>query len=209
MSRIRVLVVEDNFYTRLGTVAFLGGHPAIEVVGEAADGEQGLALFAALGPDVTVVDLRMPGIDGVELIGRIRAHAPEARVLVLTHYEGDEDISRALKAGARGYLTKETPGEDLVAAIQALHAGERVLPPALAARIARRETHRPLTPREQAVLELVARGGSNKDVACKLELSERTVEVYVSSILRKLEASSRTEAAVIARRRGIVRVEKG
>jgi DNA-binding NarL/FixJ family response regulator len=200
-------VVEDNFYTRLGTVSFLRGQPGIEVVGEAANGEAALAVHAELQPDVTVVDLRMPGVDGVQLTTALCARREDERVLVLTHYEGDEDIFRALKAGARGYLTKEAAGEDLVAAIRAVHAGKRFLPPEIAERMANRMLQPALTHREMQVLARVARGASNREIAGELALSERTVGLYVSSILGKLGARSRTEAVAIAQQRGILRAE--
>jgi two-component system NarL family response regulator len=203
-GKIRVLVVEDNFYTRLGAMAFLRGQPDIEVVGEAPDGQEGLRLHEALRPDVTLVDLRMPRMDGEQLIAALAGRTPPARVLVLTHYQGDENIFRALEAGAQGYLTKEASGEELVAGIRAVHAGERFLPPEIVARLADREGQRALTRREVAVLELIADGASNREVARALVISARTVEVYVASILSKLEATSRTEAVAIATRRGIL-----
>jgi two-component system, NarL family, response regulator len=203
-ASIRVLVAEDNFYTRVGTVSFLAEQPGIEVVGEATDGEDALALFERLCPDVLVADLRMPRLNGVELTAKVCARFPEARILVLTHHQGDEDIFQALKAGARGYLTKESPGEQLVAAIFALHAGDKFLPPEIRDQIRSREGVQPLTQREREVLELVADGASNREVADRLGISERTVGLYVSSILSTLGARSRTEAASIAVRRGLL-----
>jgi DNA-binding NarL/FixJ family response regulator len=201
---IRLLLVEDNFYTRLGTAAFLRGQPGIQVVGQAEDGDCALTLFAQLAPDVTVVDLRMPRMDGVQLIGALRARAPEARILVLTHYQGDENIFQALKAGASGYLTKETPGEELLAAVRAVAAGQRFFPPEIAQRIASAATRPQLTRREQQVLEQIADGASNRETAASLGISDRTVGLYVSSILSKLGARSRTEAVSIAVHRGIL-----
>jgi two-component system NarL family response regulator len=201
---VRVLVAEDNFYTRLGTVAFLRGQPGIHVVGEAANGVRALELFAQLRPDVTIVDLRMPGMGGVELTTRLRQRAPDARILVLTHYEGDEDIFQALKAGAAGYLTKEAPGEDLIAAIRAVHAGSGFLPPEIAERLQSRSGLPQLTQREREVLAEIAEGASNREAASTLGISERTAGLYVSSILCKLGASSRTEAVSIATRRGLL-----
>ncbi len=201
---IRVLLVEDNFYTRLGTAAFLRGQPGIEIVGQAEDGAHALELFAQLAPDVTVVDLRMPRMDGLQLIGALRARVPDARILVLTHYQGDENIFQALKAGASGYLTKETPGEELLAAVQAVAAGERFFPPEIARRIEASASRPQLTRRELQVLEQIADGASNRETATALGISERTVGLYVSSILSKLGARSRTEAVSIALFRGIL-----
>jgi DNA-binding NarL/FixJ family response regulator len=203
-TAIRVLVAEDNFYTRVGTVAFLGEQAGIVVVGEATDGESALAKFEQLRPDVLVADLRMPNMNGVELTTRVCARFPDARILVLTHHQGDEDIFQALKAGARGYLTKDSPGAELVAAIQAVSAGEKFLPPEIVEQIQSRQGIQPLTQREREVLELVADGASNREVADRLGIAERTVGLYVSSILSKLGARSRTEAASIAVRRGLL-----
>jgi len=203
-GEIRVLVAEDNFYTRLGTVAFLRSQPGIQVVAEAANGTRALELFEETRPDVIIVDLRMPGMSGVELTARLRERAPEARILVLTHYDGDEDIFQALKAGAAGYLTKEAAGEELLAAIRALHAGGGFLPPEIVARVSDRENHPQLTRREREVLAEIAEGASNREAASNLGISERTAGLYVSSILCKLGAQSRTEAVSIALRRGLL-----
>jgi two-component system NarL family response regulator len=208
MTDIRVLVVEDNFYTRYGTLAFLRAQPGIQVVGEAANGHQALTLFTELRPDVVVLDLRMPEMNGLLLTTVLCQRSPDVRILVLTHYQGDEDIAAALRAGARGYLTKEAPGSDLVRAVRALHAGERYLPPEIVARLTARDTAPALTRRERQVLQQIADGASNRDVSQALALSERTVGVYVSRILDKLDAQSRTEAVAIALRRGIVHLDQ-
>jgi DNA-binding NarL/FixJ family response regulator len=205
---IRVLVVEDNFYTRHGTVAFLREQPGIVVAGEAADGERALALFERMRPDVVVVDLRMPDMDGVELTRALRARAPEARIVVLTHYQGDEDISQALKAGASGYLTKESSGEELLAAIRALHAGQAYLPPEIKDRMKSRTGQQELTRRERQLLEHIADGASNREAAEALGITERTAGLYVSRILSKLGARSRTEAVSIGARRGLLRTQR-
>jgi two-component system, NarL family, response regulator len=201
---IRVLVVEDNFYARLGAVSFLRSQAGIEVVGEAPGGDRALALFSELRPHVVVVDFRMPDMDGAELTARLCTRSPEARVLVLTQYQGDENISQALKAGASGYRTKDAPGDELVAAIRILHGGGRYLPPEILDRLSRRTGQPELTRRERQVLELVADGASNQEVADTLHISERTVAVFMSSILGKLGARSRTEAVSIATYRGLL-----
>jgi DNA-binding NarL/FixJ family response regulator len=203
-EQIRVLVVEDNFYTRVGTVAFLRGQAGIEVVGEAPDAERALALLDELRPHVLIVDLRMPGMCGVQLTAAVQRRAPSVHILVLTHHQGDEDIFQALKAGARGYLTKESSGEQLVAAIRTINAGNQFLPPEIADQIRNRRGQQPLTQRERQVLEQIADGAGNREVAHALGISERTVGLYVSSILSKLGARSRTEAASIGARRGLL-----
>ncbi len=202
---IRVLVVEDNFYTRHGTVTFLSEQPGIAVVGEAADGERALAMFDPAAVDVVVIDLRMPGMTGSELASALVERAPGVRILVLTHYQGDEDIARALAAGARGYLTKESSGEDLLAAIRTLHGGQRFLPPEIVEQMSLRQGHPELTRRERELLENIAQGASNREAAETLGISERTAGLYVSRILSKLGARSRTEAVSIAGRRGLLR----
>jgi two-component system, NarL family, response regulator len=202
---IRVMVVEDNFYTRHGTLAFLREQPGIDVVGDAPDGERALTMHPRLRPDVTVVDLHLPGMDGTKLIATICATANEPRLLVLTQYVGEEDIYQALKAGARGYLTKESSGDDLLTAIRALHAGRRFLPPAILESIANRESRPELTRRERHVLGRVADGASNREVGSDLGITERTVGLYMSRILSKLDARSRTEAVSTAQRLGLLR----
>jgi DNA-binding NarL/FixJ family response regulator len=203
-DEIRVLIVEDNFYTRLGAVAFLRRQPGVRVVGQACGGEQALALLGKTRPDVVLVDLRMPGMDGVRLASLLSAGFPRVGILILTHYDGEDDISRALKAGAHGYLTKEASGEELLAAIRAVHGERHFLPPDIARRMSARPLELELTRREHQVLEQVAQGASNREIAHSLGISLRTTEVYVSSILAKLGARSRTEAVAISVRRGLL-----
>lgn len=203
---IRVLLVESSFYTRLGTAVFLSGQRDITVVGMAPDGETALGLFASLAPDVTVLDLRLRGMGGLQVTAALRAQAPDAAILFLSQYVGDEDISRALKAGARGYLNKEeSSGEDLVAAIRTVHAGSGFMTTEIRRRITSSAGLPELTRRERQVLEQVADGASNREAAAVLGISHRTVDLYVSSILSKLGAQSRTEAVSIATYRGILR----
>ncbi len=204
-ERIRVLLAETNFYTRLGTLVFLSSQPGIAVVGEAPDGRRALALFDALAPDVTVLDVNLRLLDGVQVTAAIGNRNPDAAVLVLSSHPGEEEIARALKAGARGYLSKHGSGDELLLAIQAVHGGARYLPPEIRERMSGYAELPALTPRERQVLEQVADGASNRDTAAALGISQRTVGLYVSSILDKLGAQSRTEAVSIATHRGIIR----
>jgi two-component system NarL family response regulator len=205
LEKIRVLVVEDNHLMRLGTVTLVSSQPDMAVVGEAADGAEGLAAYLRLRPTVAVIDLRLPIMDGVQLTTAIRSADPEACVLVLTYYDGSEDVFRAMRAGARGYVTKSIEPRDVLAAVRAVAAGERFVPAAIAARLAEHALQPLLTPREHQVLDLVALGKSNRSIAEDLHLAERTVIMYVSNILEKLGVRSRTEAVAVARDRGILR----
>jgi two-component system NarL family response regulator len=201
---IRVLVAEDNFLTRFGTVMLLKTQADIEVVGEAADGARAVSMYRELQPDVMLLDLKMPVMHGVQVIASVLREAPAARILVLTFYDGDEDIFKAIKAGARGYLTKEVHGEQILAALRAVHAGERYMPAEIASRLADRMQQPSLTAREQDVLELMFKGRTNREIARDLELSEKTAGFYVGNILAKLGAKTRTEAVSIALQRGII-----
>ena len=177
------------------------------MVGEAADGVEAIAQFRGRQPDVTLLDLRLPRMGGVEVIQRIRSESPQARIIVLTTYDGDEDIYRALKAGAKGYLLKGMTGETLIAAIRAVHTGKSHIPPAIAERLAERMGTEDLTPREFDVLEQIVQGRSNKEIAAELDVSEATVKTHINSLLSKLGVSDRTQAAMDAIRRGIVPLE--
>jgi len=205
--RIRVLLAEDHAVVREGLAAILGYQPDIEVVGQAADGRTAVQRYRELRPDVMLVDLRMPILAGVEVIAAIRDDFPVARLLVLTTYDGDEDVYRALEAGAQGYLLKDTTTEELLQAIRAIHRGERHVPPAVAARLVDRTMAGPaLTQREIEVLRLVAAGKTNKEIASALFISEGTVKTHVNSIHEKLGVRDRTEAVMTALRRGILRL---
>jgi DNA-binding NarL/FixJ family response regulator len=204
-DRIRVLLAEDNFYTRLGTLAFLNAQAGITVVGEASDGRRALALFDALAPDVTVMGLGLPLLDGLQVTAAIGSRNPDAAVVIVAAQPGDEDVARALKVGARGYLGRNGAGDDLLAAIRAVHGGARYLPADIRERLSVHAGLPALTPRERQVLEQVAEGASNRETAAALGISQRTVGLYVSSILDKLGAQSRTEAVSIATHRGIIR----
>lgn len=202
--RIRVLVVDDHFVVRMGLVAAIDLEPDMEVVAEASDGEQALDCYRRLRPDVVVMDLRMPECDGVSATERLRRETPPARVVVFSSYGGDENVWRALEAGAHAYVIKSGPQEDLIAAIRAVHAGKCFLPPALAAELAQHVQRPGLTADELAVLRLVVAGRSNKEIGDALGVSEVTVKRRVGHILQKLGAADRTQAAMLAIRRGII-----
>jgi two-component system NarL family response regulator len=204
---IRVLVVEDHNVVRQGLVALLNVVEGLTVVGEAADGLEAIEQFRKHQPDITLMDLRLPRLSGVEAIQRIRLEAPQARVIVLTTYDGDEDIYRALKAGARAYLLKGMTGEELVTTIRAVHAGKSHIPPAIAEKLAQRMGTEDLTPREFDVLEQIVSGKSNKEIAAELNVSEATVKTHINSLLGKLGVTDRTQAATAAIQRGIVPLE--
>jgi DNA-binding NarL/FixJ family response regulator len=204
---IRVLVVEDHHVVRQGLVALLNVVDGIEVIGQAADGVEAITQFRKHQPNVTLIDLRMPRLSGVEVIQRIRMETPQARFIVLTTYDGDEDIYRALQAGAKAYLLKGMTTDDLVSTIRAVHAGKSHIPPAVAQRLAERMGTEELTPREFDVLEQIVHGLSNKEIASFLDISEATVKTHINSLLGKLGVTDRTQAATAAIQRGIVPLE--
>ncbi|MDX2024663.1 MAG: response regulator transcription factor [Deltaproteobacteria bacterium] len=202
---IDILLVEDNELARAGTAALIGTQNDMRIVGEATDGTSGLEMFRSLRPHIAMVDLRMPSFDGVQLTAALMREAPPARVLVLTHYEGDADVFNAIKAGALGYLTKDVGRTELFTAIRTVAEGKRYLPAAIAGKLADRMTQPALSPRELQVLEHIFAGRANKEIADTLKLSEKTVIMYVSQILSKMGAKSRTEAVSLALSRGILR----
>lgn len=204
---IRVLVVEDHNVVRQGLVALLNLEDGLEVVGEAADGVEAIAQFRKHHPDITLVDLRLPRLSGVEVIERIRMETPQARFIVLTTYDGDEDIYRALQAGARAYLLKGMTSEELIQTIRMVHEGKSHIPLAIAEKLAQRMGAQELTPREFDVLEQIVNGKSNKEIAAELEISEATVKTHINSLLSKLGVTGRTQAVTAAIQRGIVPLE--
>ena len=204
---IRVLVVEDHNVVRQGLVALLNLVEDIQVVGEAADGEEAVVQFRSHHPDVTLIDLRLPKLSGVEVIQRVRSETPQARFVVLTTYDGDEDIYRALKGGAKAYLLKGMTTEELITTIRAVHAGRSHIPAAIAERLAERMGTEDLTPRESQVLEQIVSGKSNKEIATELAITEATVKTHINTLLGKLGVEDRTQAATAAIRRGIVPFE--
>ena len=204
---IRILVADDNFLVRLGLGAVLNAQSGMTVIAEAGNGRQAVELFRQHAPDIVLMDLRMPLMTGVEATKAIRSEYPGARIIVLTTYDGDEDIYRALQAGARAYLLKDVLREDLLAAIRAVHAGQRHIPPAVAARLAERLPLSDLTARELEVLKLIVKGMSNSEIGAALRISTGTVKIHVNNILSKLGVSDRTQAATTALQRGIVHLD--
>ena len=207
VESITVLLVEDHFLARIALRSVLAGHPQICVVGEAADGEQGLSMYRTLRPDVMLLDLRLPGTSGFEVLTRLRREFPDARVVVLSNYQGSEDVYRAVRSGAAGYLTKDASGQELIDAITAVHRDLRYLPRTALDRLAERTSATDLTPRETEVLTCITQGRSNKEIADQLHISEKTVRIHVSAVLEKMGARDRTQATIFALQRGLVHLE--
>lgn len=203
-GRITVMVVDDHPLMRVGVMSIINARQDMIAVAEAATGEQAVSTFQQHSPDVTLMDLRLPKMNGVEAITAIRATSPNARFVVLTTYEGDEDIRRALEAGAQGYIIKGMPYDTLVDAIRRVHAGARFIPPPIARTLAARMPDSDLSGREREVLELIAKGKSNKEIANNLRITEATVKCHVSTILARLDAADRTQAVVTAVQRGLI-----
>lgn len=203
-GKITILVADDHFIVRSGLVALIHSEPDMAVVAQASDGMQAVELYAKHLPDVALLDLRMPGKSGNEAIKLIRQSFPTAHLLVLTAYSGDEDIHKALEAGARGYVLKSSTGDGLIPAIRAVAAGERWVPRDVASRLAIRNTFEVLTNREVEVLKEIARGRANKEIAQTLAISEHTVKDHLKNILGKLHVAARTEAVTAAVQRGII-----
>lgn len=203
-AKLRILVADDHFIVRSGLVAVIHAEPDMTVVAQAADGAEAVALFAQHHPDVALLDLRMPVRSGTEAIELIRRDHPAARILVLTAFSGDEDIRRALRAGARGYVLKSSTGDGLIPAIRAVAAGDPWIPTDIATRLAMGAPHEELTAREVQVLKEIAKGKANKEIAAALAISEYTVKDHLKAILAKLHVAVRTEAVTAAVQRGII-----
>ena len=203
----RVLVVDDHALFRTGVANIINQESDLRVIAEAANGEEAVAAFDRHRPDVTLLDLRMPVMEGVEVVRRIRERDPHAKVIVLTTYDTDEDISRALRAGAKAYVLKDITANGLVTCIHDVLDGKTYLAPAAAAKLAEGVTRVQLTPRELATLNLLADGKANKEIAGALGISERTVKTHLGNLFGKLGVTSRTEAVKVATRRGLVRLE--
>ena len=201
---IRLLVVDDHHVVRQGLIALLNIMPEIQVVGEASDGLQAIERHRALRADVTLMDLQLPKMGGVDAILNIREEPPAARFVVLTTFDGDEDIFRALQAGAKAYLLKGMTVEELLSTIQAVHNGKTRIAPSIAEKLAERMTGQALTGRELDVLERIVAGRANKEIASDLNISEATVKTHINNLLGKLNVTDRTQAATVALQRGIV-----
>lgn len=203
-ERIRIMLVEDHQVVRQGLAALLSSMDDLEVVGSVGDGTEAVERYRALLPDVTLMDLQMPKLGGVETIRQIRGEFPQARFIVLTTFDGDEDIYRALQAGARAYLLKGMPLEELVTTIHAVHSGRLHIPAPVAEKLAERLSGQELTARELSVLERIVAGRANKEISADLFISEATVKTHINSLLGKLGVADRTHAATVAIRRGLV-----
>ena len=201
---IRILTVDDHPLLREGIAAMLGSEADIEVVAEAANGTEAIEKFRALLPDVTLMDIQMPVVNGIDAIVEIRKHFPDARIIVLTTYSGDAQVAKAFKAGASGYLLKSMLRKELVETIRSVHAGHRRIPPEIAVGMVEHYADDQLTAREIDILKQVAAGNANKMVADNLRISEETVKSHMRSILSKLGANDRTHAVTIAIKRGII-----
>jgi len=208
-STIRIMTVDDHPLLRQGIATLIKGQPDMEVVAEASDGEEAIAQFRRHRPDVTLMDLQMPNVNGTEAISRIRSEFPDAKILVFSTYAGDVQVLHAIKAGARGYLLKGNVRTELLDAIRTVHAGRKRIPPEIAAELAEHAADDELTSREIDVLRLIGAGNANKQIADKLCIGETTVKNHISSILSKLGANDRAHAVTIALQRGIIELEAG
>jgi DNA-binding NarL/FixJ family response regulator len=203
-TKIRIVIADDHFLVRMGLVALVNMEPDMKVIGESANGAQAVELFEKLKPDLALMDLRMPVKDGIEATIEIRKRFPGARVLMLTTYDGDEDIHRALQAGAQGYVLKNSTRETLIPALRTVAGGKPWIPKDVASRLESRQAFAELTPRELQVLRELAKGFANKEIADMLKISEHTVKDHLKNILHKLRAADRTEAVTTAIQRGVI-----
>jgi DNA-binding NarL/FixJ family response regulator len=205
-KNIRVLCVDDHPLLREGIAAIINNQPDMQLVAEAANGTEGVEQFRKHRPDVTLMDLRLPDMSGVDSMIAIRNDFPEARIIMLTTFEGDVEVQRALEAGARAYMLKSMPHKELVDAIRRVHAGKKSIPPVIATRLAEHLSDEALTQREIEILRCVAEGNRNREIADRLFISEETVKIHIKHVMEKLGATHRTQAVAIAVRRGIIQV---
>lgn len=204
---IKVMIVEDHPTFRMGLASLIDSQPGMKVVAQYASGEEAVAAYQPGAASVVLMDLRLPGLGGVEAILALRARDPEVRVVVLTTYDADEDIFRAMQSGARSYLLKDMSTEEIAGTIRAVHHGGTEIPPRIAERLAERSQRQSLSPREQEVLQLLVRGRSNKEIGAQLFISEETVKSHLKTLFAKLRVRDRTDAAISAVRHGIVHLE--
>jgi DNA-binding NarL/FixJ family response regulator len=202
--RIRILVADDHYVVRMGVIAIINNEPDMEVVAEAANGNQAIELFNEHLPDLVLLDSRMPLKNGVQAAKEIRNQTGAARILMLTAFDGDEDIHKALAAGAQGYVLKNSTGEQLVPALRAVAAGKSWIPAEVSERLAKRQEFEPLTPRELEVLHELAKGLANKQIADVMNISQHTTKGYLKNIMTKLHVADRTEAVTVAIQRGLI-----
>ncbi len=205
-ASIRIFCVDDHPLLREGIAAIINNQPDMKMVAEASTGSEAIQKFQESQPDVTLMDLRLPDISGIDALIAIRTAFPEARIIMLTTFEGDVEIQRALEAGARGYMLKSMPPKELVEGIRQVHAGKKRVPSEIAANLAEHMGDESLTPREIEVLQRIADGNRNRDIADHLFISEETVKVHIKHIMEKLGANDRTQAVAIAVRRGIIQL---
>ena len=204
--KIRILVADDHFVVRMGLLGVVNAEPDMEIVAEAADGNQAVEMFERVNPDLVLMDLRMPIKDGIAATSEIRSKHADARILMLTTYDGDTEIHRAMQAGAQGYVLKNSTGEKLIPALRAVAGGAKWIPKEVATRLASRKLFEDLTPRELQVLQQMARGLANKEIGDVLKISPYTVKDHLKTILGKLRVADRTEAVTVAIQRGIIQV---
>lgn len=204
--KIQVLIADDHYVVRMGLIAVVNSEPDMEVIGEAADGNEAVEMFRRLKPNLVLMDLRMPVKDGIAATQEIRDGHPDARILILTTYDGDTNIHRAIEAGARGYVLKNSTGDKLIPALRAVAAGEKWIPKEIATRLASRKLFEELTPRELQVLQQMAKGLANKEIGDVLNITGYTVKDHLKSILGKLRVADRTEAVTVALQRGIIQL---
>lgn len=207
MKQIHVLLIEDHFLARMALQSVLADHAQIRIVGEASDGVEGVQLYRSLQPDVVVLDLRLPRMDGFDVIVELRKEPRPARIVVLSNYRGSEDVYRAIQSGAIGYLTKDASGEDLINAIRHADMNLRFLPHVVMDRLLERIPSLELTPREKEVLAGITQGRSNREIADELNIAEKTVRMHVSAVLEKMGARDRTQATIYAIQRGLVHLD--